>query len=78
MRRFTRITKQEAQKRFAASLPIYLNPCKLAPNGPWSMACLVFGKDYESWDQMYNNWAFYNATYETGYYAHYYVEASAS
>lgn len=29
-----------------------------------------------AWDLMYNNWAFYNATYETGYYAHYYVESN--
>ncbi len=27
-----------------------------------------------AWDLMYNNWCFYNATYETGYYAAYYVE----
>ncbi len=27
-----------------------------------------------AWDLLYNNWAFYNASYETGYYAHYYVE----
>jgi hypothetical protein len=27
-----------------------------------------------AWDLLYNNWAYYNATYETGYYAHYYVQ----
>jgi len=27
-----------------------------------------------AWDIMYFNWAFYNANYETGYYAHYYIE----
>jgi hypothetical protein len=27
-----------------------------------------------AWDLMYNNWAYYNTSYETGYYAHYYVE----
>ncbi len=27
-----------------------------------------------AWDLMYNNWAFYNATHETGYYAHYYIQ----
>lgn len=26
------------------------------------------------WDLMYNEWKYYNASYETGYYAHYYVE----
>lgn len=28
-----------------------------------------------AWDLMYNNWSFYNTSYETGYYAAYYVEA---
>jgi hypothetical protein len=27
-----------------------------------------------AWDLMYNNWAYYNASYEAGYYAAYYVE----
>ncbi len=27
-----------------------------------------------AWDLMYNNWAFYNTSYECGYYAHYYIE----
>lgn len=27
-----------------------------------------------AWDLMFNNWAFYNASYETGYYPHYYIE----
>ena len=28
----------------------------------------------QAWDQMYNNWAWYNTDYERGYYAHYYVK----
>lgn len=27
-----------------------------------------------AWKLMYNNWAFYNTSFETGYYAHYYIE----
>ena len=26
-----------------------------------------------AWALMYNNWRFYNASHETGYYAHYYI-----
>lgn len=29
-----------------------------------------------AWDLMYNNWSYYNTSYETGYYAHYYVEVN--
>lgn len=27
-----------------------------------------------AWHLMYNNWLYYNSSWETGYYAHYYVE----
>lgn len=30
--------------------------------------------DATAWDLLYNNWAFYNTSWETGYYAAYYVE----
>lgn len=29
-----------------------------------------------AWDLMYNNWRYYNTSYEQGYYAHYYRRAS--
>lgn len=28
-----------------------------------------------AWDVMYNNWAYYNASWEAGYYASYWVES---
>lgn len=28
----------------------------------------------QAWTLMYNNWAYYNVSHETGYYAHYYVQ----
>jgi hypothetical protein len=27
-----------------------------------------------AWSLAYNNWAFYNTSHETGYYAHYYID----
>jgi len=27
-----------------------------------------------AWDLLYNNWNYYNTSYETGYYAHYYIQ----
>lgn len=27
-----------------------------------------------AWNLMYNNWAFFNTSFELGYYAHYYIE----
>ncbi len=31
--------------------------------------------DKTAWALMYANWTYYNTSHETGYYAHYYVEA---
>ena len=30
--------------------------------------------DQEAWDTLYNNWAWYNTSYEQGYYAAYYID----
>lgn len=33
-------------------------------------------KEETAWQLMYNDWAFYNTSYETGYYAHYYEQSN--
>lgn len=90
-----RITKREAFRLFVARKPFLMCPCKMRPEGPFSMAWTCHSGEYleraemyrehatlwkgdearTAWALAYNNWAFYNATYETGYYAHYYVES---
>lgn len=96
--RYRRISKAEARKLFnQGNHPIFLCPCKFRPEGPFSMAAMVAGREYlekargyekhykdspvwagtveaTAWGLMYNNWKHYNASYETGYYAHYYVQ----
>lgn len=95
--RYRRISKAEAVKLFLkGDHPIFLCPCKFRPEGPFSMAAMIAGREYlekakgyekhkdspvwkgtvekTAWELMYDNWKFYNATYETGYYAHYYVQ----
>lgn len=80
--RFTRITKAAAIKRFVDNLPVYFCPCKLSPCSPWNVACLIIRdkeRGYSGWttfEQAYNAWSYYNTSYETGYYAHYYMESS--
>ena len=74
-----RITIREAKQRFYNGQPIYLCPCKMRPGGPWNMAALVVWSEADrnslmAWPRMLANWKFYNASYETGYYPHYYVE----
>jgi hypothetical protein len=88
-----RITIHEARKRFATGQAIYVCPCKLNPDGPFSPACLVYGLEYleraeryqehstmwagslerTGWRLMMDNWRYYNANFEAGYYPHFYV-----
>jgi hypothetical protein len=78
----TRITKREAFKRFVMGELFVICPCKLTPDGPFSSGCRINGKDYIAgpeysaalaWDRMYDNWLYYNASFEAGYYAHFYL-----
>lgn len=71
---FRRISKREARKRFGDNQTVILCPSKIRPGFPFGMHSTIFPDGSESWDTMYNRWHYYNASYETGYYAHYYVE----
>jgi hypothetical protein len=91
-----RITIQAAKKLFCEGNKfIYVCPHKFRPEGPFSMAAIVCGKEYlekaegyrdhptlwkgtvekTAWALMYDNWEWCNASWEAGYYPHYYVEA---
>ena len=83
-----RITKSTARKMFAAGEVFLICPRKLRPGGPFNSASRIHGKEWqeagagwrgpetpaETWVRMYNEWAYYNTSYEVGYYAHYYIE----
>lgn len=80
---FTRITKKQARARFETNETFVMCPAKIYPGGPWASHSTIFPglskpEGYEdlwdSFDSVYNSWAYYNASYETGYYAHFYVE----
>jgi hypothetical protein len=98
---FRRISVHEAKKRFfAGDKHVYFCPHKFRPDGPFSMAVQIFGREWleqaegydpirrpgatigpiwkgtigdTAWALAMNNWAYYNASYETGYYPWYYV-----
>ena len=69
-----KITKREAKERFVNGQIIYLCPCKLSPHGPFSSACTIHPREWNDWETMYRNWEQYNASDETGTYAHYYKD----
>lgn len=72
-----RIDKRRARKLFREGKPFVICPCKFYPSGPFNLAMIIHSSKYleEGWtfERMYNNWEFYNCSYETGYYAHFYI-----
>lgn len=70
---FRRITKQEARRAYSIGLPVVLCPCKMRPGFPFAAHSTIY-RDGRDFDTRYNEWAYYNASNETGRYAHYYVE----
>jgi hypothetical protein len=85
MSTFTRITKAQARARFTNNETFVMCPCKMRPGFPWAPQVTIHSADYkpegypdlwDSFDSVYNNWAYYNASWETGYYATYYVESN--
>lgn len=82
---FIKISKQEARRRFGNGETIVLCPRKLRPGFPFAPHVTVNGSRWrqetygnptnsELWDRMYNSFCFYNCSWETGYYPHYYLE----
>ncbi len=78
---FVRITKRQAKALFDEGKPFALCPRKMMPGGPWAMHTTIFPDSYKAasfvndpWAFMLRQWVWYNASWETGYYPHYYVE----
>lgn len=79
-----KVTEQtmHAMVRYFGKLDVMLMPCKMYSN---NFAChvtlhkakytnMTLDSMYRAWATYYNEWLYYNATYETGYYAHFYVD----
>jgi len=75
---FTRISKRAARKLFSEGKPLYVIAHKMRPGMPFQMGMTIFSEKYleenKDFDSMVNNFAFYNCSYETGYYPAFYLE----
>ena len=80
---FIRITKKKARQLFIEDKSFSLCPCKLIPSFPFCQALRVNPKDWkkqpednvdEAFEALITDWVYYNASYEVGYYPHYYIE----
>lgn len=70
---FRRISKAEARRAYAIGLPVVFCPARLRPGFPFAPHSTIY-RDDRDFDTRYNEWAFYNTSYEAGRYAHYYIE----
>ena len=73
---YTRITKAQASAMFDFNEPFYIIAHKMRPGFPFSMGFNINPERYhdesKSFTQMVLDFAFYNCSYETGYYAAFY------
>lgn len=73
-----RISKRQARKLFDAGETVYMQSCKFHPFGMWSQAYSVNKNQDnmiyapETFDNIVNNFEYYNCSYEQGYYASFY------
>lgn len=73
---FIHITKAAARKLWAAGKPITLCPSKLRPGGPFASDMTVFPDD-RTFDQVDNEFTYYNCSWEAGYYPRFYIRRSS-
>lgn len=66
-----RIEKRTAKKLFNAGKQIYAIPCRLNINSGWVSPIPLHNT--KEFDKQINEIEFYNCSYETGRYLHYYI-----
>lgn len=79
MNGFQRVTRGVARKLHAQGATIWLTNCKLAPANMYSWMAVRRVNDATytfDFDAAVDNWTYYNANNEWGYYPAFYVRAS--
>jgi len=81
LNQIVKINKSEARKLFNQGKNIYILPCKVVLKNPWVQPMKVNNKNNEdskiyttqTFDQIVNNFEYYNTGSQLGYYAAYYI-----
>ena len=79
---YNRITHHAARKMFFAGEIVVFCPCKMYPCHPISFQVFIHPSEYlsqnatpqEAWKAAIRNFNFHNASWETGYYPHFYKQ----
>lgn len=74
--KIVRITKAKARKIYDAGKNLYMYPVNAWPESPWYGAWIVNNRQGRqlSFDQLINEFIYYNCDYERGYYPAFYIE----
>ena len=74
-----KINKQKARRLYNEGKEIITIACKMMYGAPWHLECRIKKEPgiyrTSDFDTRIANFKYYNCTYETGYYPHYYIEA---
>lgn len=71
---FRRITKRAARKLWAEGETFVVCPCRLYPSFPFGDHVYMNSARGDSFDSAMADWQHWNASWEAGYYAHFYLE----
>lgn len=69
---WARISKKQAQARYKTNQDVFVLPCKMHPENVWQKPINMFCRD-RSFDQIVNEFTYYNCDYERGYYPAFYI-----
>ena len=72
--RYTRISKAAARKLWDSNQSFAIVGCKMRPDS-WAAFTVTRGDTGATFDQLMNEWHYYNARYETGYFPAFYSES---
>lgn len=73
---YSRLFKNQARKAYEQGTALVVVPCKFRPDSPWGFSYHLKKSEHptDMFDDIINNFTFYNCVYETGYYPAFYVQ----
>lgn len=75
---YVRITKKQAERLYKTKQDFYMCPCKVNPESPWGLLCLICpGNDEyaeKAFETLLNEFSYYNRSNQLGYYPAFYMK----
>ena len=73
--KYTRVRKDVARRLYKEGRTIYLTPSNIAASdsNPWVKPCAINNRSGKNFDNVVNEFEYYNCNYELGYYTNFWI-----